>query len=67
MSRISRGIRLMPLMLLAAMVDGAQAAPLAIVTPQGDELLRCRLPTQYLPDVPALVCDVAPFFGDGFE
>jgi hypothetical protein len=45
----------------------AKAAPLAIVTAQGDELMRCKLPTQYLPDMRALVCDQPPLFADGFE
>jgi hypothetical protein len=50
-----------------AFLHPAKAAPLAIVTPQGDELLRCKLPTQYLPDMRALVCDQPPLFADGFE
>jgi hypothetical protein len=53
--------------LLAAIFLHAKAEPLAVVNPQGDELLRCRLPTSYLPDVQAIVCDVAPLFSDGFE
>lgn len=51
-----------------AAVLHVDAAELLIVDGSGNQLMRCELPTEYLPGAHvALVCDAPPIFRDGFE